>query len=101
MASTKCLEVCPLSVNAEITLVLDRITVLIKFPPLTPDLPPSEQFAACPGVFCVLKGFGVVTVCHNFESVFYILIALAKQEKIFALTYWLALMGPVPVKRAK
>lgn len=78
MTSTKCLEVCPVSVNAEITLVLDRIKVLIKFPPLTPDLPPSKQFAACQGVFCVLQGFEVVTDCHNFESVFYILIALAK-----------------------
>lgn len=79
MTSTKCLEVCQVSVNAEITaLVLDKITVLIEFPPLTPDLPPSKQFAACPGVFCVLQGFEVVTVCHSFESVFSILIALAK-----------------------
>lgn len=52
-------------------LVLDRITIPIKLPFLTPDLPTSEQFALCPGVFCVQHCFEVVTVSHNFVPVFY------------------------------
>lgn len=89
----KCLNVCQVSVHAEI---MCQFWTGLQFPPLTPDFLSSKQFAVCLGVFCVLQGFEVVTVTHNFEPC-----STEKRRKIFALAQWLALMDPVPVKSVK